>query len=421
MNRLILIAWSALLLMPVSALAEETNHDAANSSEWRSIVEPLLPLGDRMTAQMSNPQDPLLRQEMYRTLYSGISVAYMGLFLGDAEHPDFWPIFNQAYNFLSPNPDDSYYLATLDGSGSYKISGFRGTVRMVIFEVTAGTLFTRGEGRLGAVVGHFDLDTLHIRKDGSFEVILSPQRPRGYKGDWWRLDAKATNVLVRQISYDWLHEVDGRFAIERMDRPAIKPRQTAQEIETNLRQISKWSEAWTQFSLDWVKGYRKQGLENKVVAHFLPSVGGLSVQQYIEGLFDLQPDEALIYETDVPKHCRYWNIELTDMVQVAIDYMNRQTSLNGYTAKLDKDGRFRAVISATDPGVPNWLDTAGYQQGTMFGRWTECDNPPTPTVTKIKVADVHQYLPADTPLVTAEERDAAIRLRRKGAQLRRRW
>ena len=109
------------------------------------------------------------------------------------------------------------------------------------------------------------------------------------------------------------------------------------------------------------------------------------------------------------------------MLMVSIDWMNRQTSLNSWSAKLDKDGKFRAVISANDPGVPNWLDTAGYGKGGIIGRWTECSSAPAPVVTKVKLADVRKYLPANTPVVTAEARDTAIRLRRKGAQLRRRW
>jgi hypothetical protein len=101
--------------------------------------------------------------------------------------------------------------------------------------------------------------------------------------------------------------------------------------------------------------------------------------------------------------------------------MNRQTHLNGFTAHVDRDGKFRAVVSATDPGVPNWLDTMGYLKGSLLGRWLESSSTPIPRVTRIKLADLRKHLPADTPVVTAEARDAAIRLRRKGAQLRRRW
>ena len=129
----------------------------------------------------------------------------------------------------------------------------------------------------------------------------------------------------------------------------------------------------------------------------------------------------MILETEVPKQCHYWSFQLTDERWSSIDWMNRQTSLNGYMAKVDKDGKFRAVISAQDPGVPNWLDSAGYARGVIQGRWDRCSSWPLPTVTKVMITDVRNHLPADTAVISAEARDAAIRLRRKGAQLRRRW
>lgn len=381
----------------------------------------MMPLGEKVVPLMSNANDPLLRQELYRALFSGMSAGYMSLLFADAEHPDFWPIFNGAYNFWFPNPDDSYYATPLDDKGSYKISGYRGSVRILDFEVASGDLLPRGTGTLGKVLANYDAQALHVGKDGSFEVVLSAERPVGWKGDWWQLGEGASYMLVRQISYDWLHEVDGRIAIERLDRPAIKPRPSAAQIEAGLRGVAEFSYEWNKLGMDWMKTFPTRGLVNKVTVRSLTDVGGISTQKYIEGMFDLQPDEALIYETEVPKKCRYWNIEITDMLWGNTDYVNRQSSLNGYSAKLDRDGKFRAVIAASDPGVPNWLDTAGYTQGTMMGRWKECEGNPNPQVIKVKLVDVRKYLPADTPLVTADARDASLRLRRKGAQLRRRW
>ena len=112
---------------------------------------------------------------------------------------------------------------------------------------------------------------------------------------------------------------------------------------------------------------------------------------------------------------------MTDELTNTLDWNNHQSTLNGFSAKRDKDGKFRAVISARDPGVPNWLDVADYQRGMIIGRWKECSSYPEPQITKIKVADVRKYLPADTPVVSAEARDASIRERRKAVQLRRRW
>ena len=88
---------------------------------------------------------------------------------------------------------------------------------------------------------------------------------------------------------------------------------------------------------------------------------------------------------------------------------------------LDSDGKFRAVISNTDPGVANWLDASGYQHGHIVGRWKECSSFPKPGVKKVKVDHVRHHLPKDTSMVTPEEREATLRKMRKAAQLRRRW
>jgi hypothetical protein len=112
---------------------------------------------------------------------------------------------------------------------------------------------------------------------------------------------------------------------------------------------------------------------------------------------------------------------LADDFWRSIDWVHHQSSLNGFTARLDEDGKFRAVVSIQDPGIPNWLDTAGRNTGQIYGRWTNSTSEIAPVVTKTKITDVRQFFPAGTPMVSAQERDAAIRLRRKAAQLRRRW
>ncbi len=76
------------------------------------------------------------------------------------------------------------------------------------------------------------------------------------------------------------------------------------------------------------------------------------------GTFEIAPDEALILEV-TPPECHFWNIHLGDYWGQSLDYTYRQTSLNGHQAVLDSDGVFRAVVAHRDPGVANWLDTAG--------------------------------------------------------------
>ena len=412
-------------LMLVSAGAIADDNESLVSKEWNSYIGPLQPIAEKLAANLTDPQDPQLRREMYRALFAGISVGYLGLLNADAQHPDFFPYTTQAYNALANNPDDDYYVTPIEDSGVYKISGYRGTVKKVDFQIGAGLFIPRGmiDGfYLGKNLGNFNLkDDVHLKKDGSFEVILSRERPTGYKGDWWKMGEGASNILVRQISYDWLHEVDARLAIERLDTPAVKPRPSAEQLDANLKQIAVWTEQTVTASATFIKGIRSQQGVNNIAYKDLSLYAGKRSQRYAYGGFDLKPDEALIIEAKVPQQCDYWSIHLVDDFGFILDWMNRQTSLNGFTAKVDKDGVFRVVVSAQDPGVPNWLDNAGYKTGAIQVRWEKCNEYPTHTTRLVNIADLRKFLPAETPAVTPEARDASIRLRRKGAQMRKRW
>lgn len=149
--------------------------------------------------------------------------------------------------------------------------------------------------------------------------------------------------------------------------------------------------------------------------------GAFPGQVYLEGLYRLAEDEALVIETAVPAKCRYWGFLVGDMQFRTIDWTNHQSSINAFQAKLDGDGKFRAVIARRDPGVPNWLDTGGYAEGVIQGRWNVCDNAPLPSTRLVKLKDLRKALPKDTPMVTAQQRDQALRDRRLGAQMRRKW
>ena len=422
MKKISLISCLVVILGNFTGSTTYAEDTASQPRDWSSYVSGLVPLGDQMANQLTDPNDPLLRQELFRLMYATMAQGYFELVYQDSEYPDLWPAFNTAFNVVITNPDDSYYMTALKSKGVYKITGFRGTARIVDFQIASGQFFYTGLGNFGPTLRNYDLDKdVHRKKDGAFEVILSTERPQGYKGDWWYLDPKATHLLVRQISYDWLKEVDGRFAIERLDLPAIKPRDSAEKIAGELKNIPLALENWTRFSQNFTKKLRDRGMVNKIDIVDFNGFGGVSTQKYMNGLFDLGPDEALILETEIPKGCYYWSFTMYDELWAVIDWQNRQTSLNGHMARMDRDGKFRAVISAQDPGVPNWLDSAGYQRGGIFGRFNHCEGNQQPTLTKVKFADVRKYLPSETPVVTAEARDVAIRLRRQGSQLRRRW
>jgi predicted type IV restriction endonuclease len=135
----------------------------------------------------------------------------------------------------------------------------------------------------------------------------------------------------------------------------------------------------------------------------------------------LQDDEALLIEADYPKVCEYASLILTNSIFETTDWVNNHSSLNGAQWHVTADGKLWIVVSAKDPGIQNWLDTAGYPLGVVQGRWTECDSTPLPNARVVKLADVTKLVPADLPKITAQQRERIVRDRRAHYQQRVHW
>ena len=134
---------------------------------------------------------------------------------------------------------------------------------------------------------------------------------------------------------------------------------------------------------------------------------GLPSADVSGGNFDLDSGEALIVK--VPEVAAgYSGIELMNVFGAALPYTLAQTTLNNTTAFADPDGYTYYVVSATNPGVTNWLDSSGVTSGEIFARFENLPDGTDPTglaVTTelVPVADVAGYLPADTPTMSPAE------------------
>ena len=365
--------------------------------------------------------DDQLKAELQRQIIMNISLGYFLYFQSSASHPDWAPLFNSVY-VLQPNPDDTYFIAPVERDGVYRIIGERGTVYILTFSTNY-----LAPGMSEDVAGTrafdlFDADKLSLDGSGRFEVILSAERPAGYTGDWWPLHPEASTVWVRQRSYDWRNERDARFAIERIDEVGLqpKPRMPKEEIQRRIGDLLGGFAL--RLSRKLLKNQNalldRMGVNSAELATF---GGVLPIQGYWQAVFQFSEDEAVILETEIPETVRYWNVQTNDELFNAVDFVYRQSSLNGHQAKLDSDGRFRAVLAVRDPGVANWLDPGGSLNGTLIGRWYEADAHPLPTLKRVPLADLKAHLPQDTAMMTPEERAEILRERRIASQLRRRW
>ena len=76
------------------------------------------------------------------------------------------------------------------------------------------------------------------------------------------------------------------------------------------------------------------------------------------------------------------------------------------------------MLAARDPGVANWLDTAGHSNGAMLLRCVRTETAPVPSTRVVTIDDVRSTLPADTTLTTPEERSTVIAARRRSVHER---
>jgi hypothetical protein len=393
----------------------------ALDKNWTDFVDALRPLGSRMLARLPAHlrNDPIVVQESWRLLMGGLERGLSDAIIGDRRHPIFVPELSIAQNIFQPNADTVYKSAMIDGEGRYRIKGDRGTTRMfVLAQLGPDTIRT---GQHAPALLQFDFDDLHHGDDGSFEVILSAYRPEGYQGDWWELSPKAEKLMVRIVGCNWGDEREPRFGIDRLDVPASAGRRTEADLRLRLAEIPTIVANCALAFPDKVEKIREAGHINSLNVVDFSNMTGLARQSYYEGAYDLADDEALITTVKIPAHVDYWSLILTNEIYETTDWMNNQSSLNAAQAHVDADGHFRAVISARDPGVTNWLDTSGYPRGAVQGRWFGSDERPTPTMIKVKLADVHAALPTDTVMITPDQRDAAMRERRLKAQQRVIW
>src|SRR5690606_8654728 len=180
----------------------------------------------------------------------------------------------------------------------------------------------------------------------------SAERPEGYTGDWWQLDAGTKRLLMRKCACDWRRELDARVAIERIDDGGAD--MTPEEIARRMSDMAAWVEGMIGFDMSLARYYREHhGVNSLLRSTKVDEMGALPAQAYYDAIHEIDDDEALIIETELPKQCRYWQALVADDRFCTIDWVNRQSSINDSQAHIDSDGKFRAVVSRRDPGVPN--------------------------------------------------------------------
>ena len=175
----------------------------------------------------------------YRYLLGFVFSGIERSFFEDPDYPYFRRAIQPQDKATIDNADALYLSAAIDGAHTYRVHGRLvgpKPPQYIIFEahsVYAGDTGSLAELAPGGrvITGLLDTTDLAVDDDGRFEILLAPQRPADYDGNFiatatadGALTSKVARFLVaRMLFHDWEHEASPDLHIARIGREGTRP------------------------------------------------------------------------------------------------------------------------------------------------------------------------------------------------------
>ena len=129
------------------------------------------------------------------------------------------------------------------------------------------------------------------------------------------------------------------------------------------------------------------------------------------GRFKLADDQALVITT-LDGGAAYTGFQVSDPWTISPYPFYATTSRNSSQVTPNPDGSLTYVISLIDPGVANWIDTAGLHEGWFMLRWQNLTMAQGAGLLQsaqlVRLAELEAALAPGTPRVTLPQRSAEI-------------
>jgi hypothetical protein len=347
---------------------DEVTQKVIDGTAWREFCDLLADAGESILAD-GNPDDPLDRAEGFRMLTRLLRGSLEShLEYKRPAHPQLISTCHETIKIVGENPDNHYLGASLNGRYDYRIWGTRGEAKWISFNLFSGAGFGGGGPGTGATLHE---EQMHIEPDGSFEVIISQ---REHPGNWLRSEPETRSIAIRQTFLDKRGQAHAEMHIERIGAddsppPPLTPAALNEALVIvghYVKIVAGIGAQWAVRQAQWPNVFTDEA-EDELTNKFKdPQI------KWHQAYFELAADEALVVEV-TPPECDYWMVALHNHWMETLDYVHHQSALNSHSASLEPDGSARFVVAHRDPGVPNWLDTAGHQRGTVGVRWVGPD------------------------------------------------
>jgi len=295
----------------------------------------------------------------------------------DPERPRFVSMVSPSRKLLGDNPDAFYFLAPLSGARAYRL---RGNIAGAVY--TSFT-FQRSDatGWASEIFATRNDRELDVARDGSFDLVLSRQRPPGTPDRAWvELAPDAVSVTSRHYFENAIcAQLDPTLrvplSIETLLPPAPAAALDDATTAARMRGVLRFVRESTLGMPPRDPGQQPAWVSvvpNRlgVPELFTPgeSAWGAVDNAYSMGPFLLGPGDALVMEGRLPECC-FANVVLWNRFMQSLEYRDRTISLNRRQLNPGPEQSFRIAIAASDPGIPGWLDTGGRPFGMIFWRF----------------------------------------------------
>jgi hypothetical protein len=347
---------------------------------WNELLDLLRDAPDRFAEVGGVAFDDVDVAEGYRYLLHMLRYGVDCMVESDPERPRFVLMADDVTKFYGDNNDGRYFITQISGDRAYRVRGNRGDAVYLSFQSHHGP--DRGNPNQ-LTTDNLNSTRIDFGRDGDFEVVIGgPERA----SNWLRLDDDATVVILRTYYQDLPHAVRARVEIEPLEPVGAAPPWTTETMAERLQALRNL------LAMSLRIGPAPVDQWNTYAEPFQFRVDipawGTPDNAYARCYFHLADDEALVVDGEMPA-CTYMSVQAWNIYTQTLDYRYHCTSRNGTQIALEPDGTFRVVLAATDPGVPNWIDTAGHRIGCLFVRWMLADIvPDTPRATVVPLAEL---------------------------------
>lgn len=398
------------------ALGDGVFDDALHEA-WAQFCDRLKAAGD-LAFKDRNPTSGPQRADAFRFLVQNLGQAFdLGLETRDPQYPMIHAFCHPTRKLGSDCADFTYQQAWIDGASTYRITGNRGTAPFL--NVTVQGARPDGPDVLHEPFGdapeaNLSGDQLATTASGDFELFVGgPQRD----GNWLPTTQDSRKLFIRQ-GFDRWDETPARLSIERLGMSAPKPVPTPETMISAM----EWAGTFVAGLMDdWPEYPFTHGGVDEARPNTFPAVrtaegDALRGRAAAAMHWSLRPDEALIVE--FPAHDGLWMLTNMGAFFTSMDYLYRPVSYTPSRTATDADGVVRIVLAHDDPGCHNWMDTQGFERGNLTYRHMLDGHPVPLTARLVHRADLADTLPADTTMVTAEQRCEQMQRRFNGIRRR---